>query len=1098
VTDPAHPAPPLVDLQDLARTLELRRIGDRLAPGETVAVGGLWGSSQACVLAALTRCAQGPWVVIASSDSEARTVADDLETLGLEPAFFPARESFARRGDADVGNLRRRIELAHAISGPPQERPRLIVASLLSMLQPLPGASTLESAVLRLEVGQHLDPEHLLKRLVTAGFERQPLVAAPGEVSLRGDILDLYPLASPLPLRIELFDNEVESLRSFDPTDQRSVESLPRIEVILTGDTGGIEDGDGEHPARLLSPTAVWVEIEPLRNEDRSQSLGIQSPSHARSLRILEEERATRAHLTLQSLPADEWNIDTRSVQALAVGILEAPEALREASAGDERVIVLCTTEVERTRFSEHIERHGGVGGLETVVGSLARGFRLPAAGLLVVNHRELAGIAGLVRPRTDRPAHKVRAIQSFFELKLGDHVVHAVHGLARFEGLVHMSRGEGEEEHLHLVFANDVSVYVPAARIDIVQRYIGTGCATPALDRIGGQSFRKRKERVQRAIVDLASDLLEVNARRAVSTRDSWPADDETMREVIAAFPHEDTVDQAQTDEEIQADLCGPNPMDRLLCGDVGFGKTELAVRAAVRVVIGGGQVALLAPTTLLAQQHLDTFRDRLAEFPVTVEMLSRYVNPTRMREVIEDVEAGRVDILIGTHRILSADVRFAKLGLAIIDEEQRFGVSHKEHFKRLRSQIDLLTLTATPIPRTLHMSLSGVRDISALTVAPLGRQEIETRLGYIEDEELIREALLREKNRGGQVFFLHNRVASIEAMAAHISALVPECSFAIGHGQMSAGELQRVMRLFTRGEVDVLVATTIIESGLDIPAAGTIIVHRADRFGLSELHQLRGRVGRGVNKAWCLLLVEKAVPLRQAARDRLKALEEMNQLGAGFAISMRDLEIRGAGNVLGAEQSGHIAAVGYDLYCRLLKQTIERMHAGENLEALASGELADMGVELELGIDAYLPEDWIRGVETRLELLRELADIDSEESLDAAEAMLRDRFGRIPPQARGLLRTFRLQAALSEHGVTRLSWQGDAYLLGFADRVRLEGWLASAKVELRPIRAGLAHLRTPADCETPEEALEWIEGLLKVHPRGRRMGRERASRKS
>ncbi len=1094
MSEPAREPRPPIDLDALAGLLELQPLGERLRQGETLALGGLWGSSQACVLAALTRCAQGPWVIVASADSEARALNDDLTLLGLEPAFFPARESFARRGDADAGSLRRRIELARALFGPAGDRPRLIVASLLSMLQPLPAAAALESAVLQLEVGRRLDPEHLLKRLVTAGYTRQPLVAAPGEVSLRGDILDLFPLASPLPLRVELFDDEVESVRSFDPADQRSVESMEGVEVLLTGDTGGIEDGDGEHPARLISPTAVWVEFEPLRTEDRSQSLRIQSPAHSRSLRILEEERDARARLTLQSLPADGQHFDTRSVQGLAVGILEAPAALSEAASEDERVLVLCPTEVERSRFREHVERHGGVAGLEVCVGSLARGFRLPAARLMVVNHRELTGIAGRVRPRPDRAVHKARAIQTFFELKLGDLVVHAIHGLARFEGLERMARGEGEEEHLHLVFADDVSLFVPAARIDIVQRYIGTGGATPPLDRIGGQSFRKRKERVQRALVDLAGELLEVNARRAVATRERWPEDDETVREVIAAFPHTDTVDQAQTDKEIRSDLCGPNPMDRLLCGDVGFGKTELAVRAAARVVIGGGQVAFLAPTTLLAQQHLDTFRARLAEFPVTIEMLSRYVNPTRTREVLDAVAAGKVDILIGTHRILSDDVRFAKLGLAIIDEEQRFGVAHKEHFKRMRAQIDLLTLTATPIPRTLHMSLSGVRDISALTVAPAGRQEIETRLGYVEDDALIREAILREKHRGGQVFVLHNRVASIEAMAAHVSTLVPECSFAIGHGQMSAGELRGVMRLFTRGEVDVLIATTIIESGLDIPAAGTIIVHRADRFGLSELHQLRGRVGRGVHKAWCLLLVEKGIPLRQAARDRLKALEEMNQLGAGFAISMRDLEIRGAGNVLGAEQSGHIAAVGYDLYCRLLKQTVEGLHSGGAPDELAGGELEETGVELELGIEAYLPEDWIRGVETRLEILRELAEVRSRESLKAAEEMLRDRFGRIPPPARGLLRAFGLQAALGEHGVRRLSWQGDAYLLGFSDRVLLEGWLGGAGVELRPIRAGLAHLRAPAGCETAEAALEWIEGLLKLQPPGRTISVGRA----
>jgi transcription-repair coupling factor (superfamily II helicase) len=416
------------------------------------------------------------------------------------------------------------------------------------------------------------------------------------------------------------------------------------------------------------------------------------------------------------------------------------------------------------------------------------------------------------------------------------------------------------------------------------------------------------------------------------------------------------------------------------------------------------------------------------------------------------------------------------------IIDEEQRFGVSHKEHFKTLRSGVDVLALSATPIPRTLHMSLSGVRDISALSVPPPGRQEIETRLCDAEDDELIRDAILREKNRGGQVFFLHNRVQSIDKVARHLAELVPDASFAVGHGQMGARQLQKVMGVFTRGEVDVLVATTIVENGLDIPSAGTIFIDDADRFGLSELHQLRGRVGRGEHKAWCYLLVEKHKPIRQIARERLKALEELNQLGAGFAISMKDLEIRGAGNILGPQQSGHIAAVGYDMYCRLLKHTIERMRAGMPVDEAARGEDLAAGIDLELGLEAFLPEEWIPSQDTRLEILRALDTIDSDQAASEAETMLRDRFGRLPPEAAALVRSFRLRARAAPLGIERITLRGDSYILEFSDRVALETALVDDRVELRPIRTGVARLMIPEAQRAPAKALTWFEELLKV----------------
>jgi transcription-repair coupling factor (superfamily II helicase) len=1066
--------------EELARTL--------VAGGHTES-GGLWGSSQAFLLAALMRRVHGPWIVVCSKEDEADAFALDLAAFGVEAASFPARETGGRTASGDLDSIRGRLQVAQRLAGPPERRPQVLVASLLSMLQPVPSPEEIAGDFLHLATGQKLDLEDLLERLVGAGFARQPLAERRGEVSLRGDILDVFPFAAELPLRVELFGQEIESLRTFDPSDQRSVESTKRASLCLARDAGDVEDGRGTHPANLLSPTSVWVDVEPLRLEDRTEGLRLQSSSHARSLDTLRRARAKARRLSLQSLPSRGVNFPVKSVQGLARGIHEAAESLRGAGLDGTRVRVLCQNEAEEHRFRAALEEAspGSSGSIETGRGSVERGFRFPEPAVVLVNHRELLGLEAVHRSTPTRPVHRARALASFFELKLGDLVVHAVHGLARYAGLVRMERNGGEEEHLHLLFKDEVSLFVPVSRIDLVQRYVGSGGSqSPPLDKIGSQSFRKRKEKVGRALADLAAELLEIHARRELQRRDGWREDDDLVREMIASFPWADTTDQVAADREIAEDLAGPRAMDRLLCGDVGFGKTELAVRAAFRVVSGGGQVAVLVPTTVLAAQHEATFRERLADFPVTVESLSRYRTGKAAKEVVERTRKGEVDILIGTHRVLSKDVGFANLGLVIIDEEQRFGVTHKEHFKRLRASVDLLTLSATPIPRTLHMSLSGVRDISALTVPPEGRQEIETRLVFAQDRELVREVLLREKNRGGQVFFLHNRVSSIRRVAEELRQLVPECSYLVGHGQMGGAELKRVMDAFSRGEADVLVATTIIENGIDIPAAGTIVVDRADMYGLSELHQLRGRVGRGRHKAYCYLLLDETVPLSDVARKRLKALEEMNQLGAGFNISMRDLEIRGAGNILGPEQSGHILAVGYDMYCRLLKQTVASMRTsgatGVDAAAIASSDEVSGGVELALGLRAFLPAEWIGDADTRIELLRALDAIRTDEDLADATAMLRDRFGRPPVEARNLLRQFRLKALLAEAGVRRLTWHGTHYALEFRDRVALETLFAGSRAEIRPIETGRVHVQLPEPPPDAEGALAWFERQLKT----------------
>jgi transcription-repair coupling factor (superfamily II helicase) len=1087
VVAPAALAPERLDGEPGFRRL-VRVAGE----GGRVHAGGLWGSSAAYVLAALTRRAQGPWVVLASTEAEAEALLSDLAAFGAEALLLPDRETIgARRADAaaDPESVRERLLVAQRITGPPERRPRLLVASLLSLLQPLPSPRDLAADFLQLARGSRLDVEDLLTRLVAAGFARQPLVEQPGEVSLRGDILDVFPFASDLPVRIELFDEEIESVRFFDPESQRSVETVDRASVCIASDVGGVEDGKGLPVADLVAPTAVYVEVEPLRVADQAEGLRIRSTAHKRALSLLRERMARHPQIALQSLPGEDLDFGTLSVQALAVGLKMAPEALREAARTSPDTIVLFRTEAEQRRFAEMLAGSPPIPGLRLELGSVARGFRFPALGATVVNQRELAGVMGGRGRAKAQPHHRVRALQSFFELRTGDLVVHAVHGVAQYAGLKRMTRAGGEEEHLHLLFADDVSLFVPASRIELVQRYVGSGGAAPSLDKLGGQSFRKRKEKVEKALVDLAAELLAIQAQRELRTRPPWRPPADQVRDLLAAFPYTDTDDQARADAEIAKDLGGEQPMDRLLCGDVGFGKTEIAIRAAFRVVAGGAQVAVLVPTTVLAQQHGETFRERLAPFAVEVATLSRYVTGKEARETLQASAAGRVDVLVGTHRILSKDVAFKNLGLVIVDEEQRFGVKHKEHFKSLRAAVDVLTLTATPIPRTLHMSLAGIRDISALSEPPEGRQEIETVLAYEDDDGLIRDALLREKARGGQAFFLHNRVLSIAARARRLADLVPECSFAVGHGQMHGKALRRVMDAFTGGDVDVLVSTTIVENGIDIPTAGTILMDQADHYGLAELHQLRGRVGRGRHKAHCYLLIDRTKPVGQQARERLKALEELTQLGAGFQISMKDLELRGAGNILGPEQSGHIAAIGYDMYCRLLKETVDRMtHGAEAGDGLlrdvpraVEAELEAEAVELELGIESYLPKEWIPAADTRVELLRRLAHLRTDAEVDDAREDLRDRYGRIPAPAEALLRQFRLRPKLSAHGIRRLLWRGETYVVEYSDRVALEGLLASRRVELRPLKAGQAHLVVPPrHRSSAAAALAWFEGLL------------------
>jgi len=661
-----------------------------------------------------------------------------------------------------------------------------------------------------------------------------------------------------------------------------------------------------------------------------------------------------------------------------------------------------------------------------TVVdGIVAGGWAFSPGQLVVLTDAELFGWS---RPRKRRPpAARRLAPETFFaDLQPGDYVVHVEYGIGRFHGMVQKTIAGLTREYLELEYASGDRLYVPIHQADRVSRYLGADEREPYLHRLGGNEWNVVRERAQKAVRDIAAELLELYAAREVAAGYAFSPDTPWQHELEASFPHEETDDQLRTLQEIKADMERPKPMDRLVCGDVGYGKTEVALRAAFKAVMDGKQVAVLVPTTVLAQQHFYTFRRRLRAFPVVVEMLSRFRTPEEQEEVLRGLALGRVDIVIGTHRLLSKDVTFKDLGLVIIDEEQRFGVSHKERLKQLRREVDVLTLTATPIPRTLYMALSGVRDMSIIDTPPENRLPIHTFVAE-RDEGLIRKAILREIDRGGQVYFVHNRVQDIYAVAEELRRIVPEASLVIGHGQMEEDELAQVMLGFAQGEHDVLLCTTIIESGLDIPNVNTIIIDHADTFGLAQLYQLRGRVGRGTNRAYAYLLYKQ--PLTEVARKRLQTIQEATELGAGFRVAMRDLEIRGAGEILGAEQHGHIAAIGFDLYCRLLQQAVQelRQASGEPLEAIqraqhavaATTSAVEVGPSIDLPLAAYLPEDLIPETQLRLRLYRRLARLETPAEVAEMAQELRDRFGALPEAVHDLLYLLQVRALATQAGV-------------------------------------------------------------------------------
>jgi transcription-repair coupling factor (superfamily II helicase) len=1035
-------------------------------------MAGLWGSSAGLIISHWIRRIPHPVLVLAPNEREAMGLKEDLEFfLGQAVPLYPEAEAPSLMESEKRAILSERLSILTALNE--EAPPSCVVAPVSGLLIPVPCREDLHIAALRVEKGGRLDPAAFKSRLLKSGFRASPMVTSPAEFSIRGDIVDIFPMASEKPVRIELFDEEVESIREIDLETQRSVSRLERLAIPLPKiDAQPTWTAFEDH----LPAAASLVLLEPREIENRLTYHARAQELEARGESLLDRLNQAPALTVLRALSGEEGEQEFKVLPARGQGRLlqDIAPSIAHLMQRSKNLKILCHTEAEATRLAEVLREQGirPSKALQIVLGRLQEGFQMEGWDQAYINHHELLLRLPVRRERKTRRV-KARALESFSELQVGDLVVHLVHGIARFNGITRMEREGGEEDFLMLLFEGETLLYVPASKVHLVEKYIGGGGGEPKLDKLGGKSFSKRKDRVQEALRDLAADMLELEAAREEEKGYAFPGDDELQVLFDASFPYEDTADQVRAMDEIKNDMEKRKPMDRLLCGDVGFGKTELAIRAAFKAVSGGTQVAVLVPTTILAQQHYETFRTRLADYPVSVEVLSRFKSRPKQKIIIDAAREGRVDILIGTHRILSQDVGFKRLGLLIIDEEQRFGVVHKERLKKLKRTVDVLTMTATPIPRTLHMALVGLRDISNLEIPPEGRMPIYTQVIYKSDE-VIKKAVLAEINRGGQVFFLHNRVETIDHETERVRRLAPSARVAFAHGQMAERDLEKVMMRFIKGKIDVLVCTTIIESGIDLPGVNTILIDRADRFGLADLHQLRGRVGRGHVRARAHLMIPRE-PLPDQALRRLKAVEELSQLGAGFQLALKDLEIRGAGNILGAEQHGHIAAVGYELYCRLLRQTILTM------KGIPQDQAVD-DVDLDIRADAFIPPSYIPDEGLRMEILRKLGRRQDRAGLESLEEELEDRFGRIPEPVRHLLDICLLRSGMAHCGIRRASLVsgGGHLVMDLFDESRYAATRPFKSRELRFIEPRKAHIHPPKGARNTRGLIKFLKSRL------------------
>ena len=1073
-------------LTDLARCLdESAQIGARLAGVNgtvPLAFSGVWGSLRGLLAATLARHTPHLLVLVPHA-AEADTVADDVRCFGLtDVVSLPLCSGDGTGASVRDADFAERLQVLQQLRGRDSNSPAPLVVTAFvgAAMQLVPTPTRLASATRTLSVGQTLAPEAVRGWLAESGFAATSAVQFPGEFATRGGLLDIYSPDQPRPVRIEWFGDEIESIRRFDPASQRSIESLSSIELAAIGGDASLDGASGGRPQEpefgpitdYLPDDTIVVLVDPHESQGSAKALLARIADRSRFLQLHELLASLKSHRVVTATALAEAGegevVDLRSGSADSFfGTLEETTKRVDAVAVDHDVIVVGDTPADAERLSELLRGTGAArrGRLHLEVADLSGGFRLVDAEVLVLTGAELFHRSPVRRRKT---RSRGKPIDSSLQLEAGDLVVHLSHGIGLYRGLESIEKNGQHLEHLLIEFDGGTKVYVPASRISLVQRYVGGTKNRPRLAKVGGQLWKSQRKAAQSAVTDMASELLELQAARVSRRGIPFDLDSVWQRQFDASFPYTETPDQVTSIDAVKDDMESGRPMDRLICGDVGFGKTEIAMRAAFKAVLSGYQVAVLVPTTVLAEQHFHSFRLRMAEFPVEIAKLSRFCSAAEQRETVKQIKSGKVDIVIGTHRLASQDVDFANLGLVVIDEEQRFGVEVKERLKTLHSNVDVITLSATPIPRTLHMALVGVRDISNLETPPAERLSVETHVTRW-DKKLIRMAIVRELNRGGQIYFVHNRIGDMHQVAEKIRDVVPEVRIGIGHGQMGEGQLERVMVDFIEHKFDLLLATTIIESGLDIPNANTMFVDEGDMYGLSDLHQLRGRVGRYKHQAFCYVLVSPRKHLTPEATQRLRAIEEFSQMGAGFAISMRDLEIRGAGNLLGSQQSGHIAAIGYEMYCQLLEDAVRQV---QNLPPRLSAD-----VDIDLPVEAYLPDEYVPNLRHKIDLYRRIAKIGEAGQIVEIRDELCDRFGPPPAPAERMLELAELKLDAAAWQIASITHDPRFIVLHYTSRRRIEQLSQRASVPVRIVDHHRAFVPTKGFDMSEPAGTAWLQ---------------------
>ena len=1072
-------------------------------------ISGLSGSSRQVMLAALQQETNRPLLVVTHNMFAAQKIFEDLQEA-LTPdgvLLYPANELVAAESAvSSPETLAQRIEVLLQCS---RGYRGIVVVPYSGIRRYIPTPQAMAEAGIHITLGGTLELDAFLTNMVELGYERVERVESRGEISLRGGIIDIYPLTASTAYRIELFDDEVDSIRTFDPADQRSVDQVKEVFIPPCKEL----IASAERLERAAQAVAEKLEIQLDKMTDRQVKNRLREelfkememlrehvhfPEMYKYISLIYPERSllydympedtllvldepARLLETAKQLERDEveWNLhlfqNGQSLPELPLGV-DGDQALyhrpfqtlllslflRHVPHSQPQNIInfvsrgmqdfhgqmnVLKAEMERWKKSganvmmlasgeERMERMRRVlqdYGIEEptlLQGNLQSGFELPSVHLVVITEGEMFSQKQRKARRVAKSMDNAERIKSYTELKVGDYVVHQNHGIGKYLGIGTLEVAGIHKDYMHILYAGGDKLSVPIEQIDMIQKYVGSEEKEPKVYKLGGNEWTRVKNKVRSSVQDIADDLIKLYADRQAAPGYGFEKDSPEQHEFEAMFPYDETPDQLRAIEEIKKDMEKSRPMDRLLCGDVGYGKTEVAIRAAFKSAIEGKQVAVLVPTTILAQQHFETFRERFAGYPINIQTLSRFRSRKEQNETIKGLRQGTVDIVIGTHRILSQDLVFKDLGLLIVDEEQRFGVTHKEKLKKLKTNVDVLTLTATPIPRTLHMSMLGVRDLSVIETPPENRFPVQT---YVVEhsQALVREAIEREMARGGQVYYLYNRVQGIQEMAAQISMLVPEARVGIGHGQMAEQELEKTILDFLDGEYDVLVSTSIIETGVDIPNVNTLIVHDADKMGLSQLYQLRGRVGRSNRIAYAYFTYQRDKSLTEVAEKRLQSIKEFTELGSGFKIAMRDLAIRGAGNLLGAEQHGFIASVGFDLYSQMLAEEIQK----RKVTLLGEADVADTSwnTSIDLGIDAYLPSDYIYDSIQKIEIYKKTASVASFDDVAELEDEMLDRFGDLPDAVRNLLSVARIKLYGKQFGIESIALRADEVVLKF-----------------------------------------------------------------